>query len=272
MNALVLLAVAMVAVEPNGFFYALDRPDRADRLYRIDWDGTVTPIGEEGALGFPGVVGLAWDRNEHKLYGYDSTLDVWLIINTSTGRAEELGAFSLVFRDMTFNANDGLIYAITQNEIVFVEPSTGEATLLKNISGIAGITHVLVTTGGFDGLFFVSSSGLTLLVEPTWNSIWLAGNVRGSEALIWNPLTDELYSFVEPSFYLVNQVTGNQELMLTWDFGPGPSPISNIQALTFVPSDNPPLPECVLVDSDGDDDIDLTDFADFQNCFTGPFE
>ena len=30
------------------------------------------------------------------------------------------------------------------------------------------------------------------------------------------------------------------------------------------------LPECVFMDSDGDGDIDLEDFARFQECFTGP--
>ena len=82
-----ILVVSQVKVLPEGYFYAVPPIDQDDRLYRLDWEGTATPVGEEGALGWPAVTRIAWEPETGRLYGFDSQFSAWLSIDPITGRA-----------------------------------------------------------------------------------------------------------------------------------------------------------------------------------------
>ena len=63
----------------------------------------------------------------------------------------------------------------------------------------------------------------------------------------------------------MNQTTGNETLAANWELD------LRLVAITFVPQ-APSEPTYAKMDADDDGDIDLTDFAAFQNCLSGPVE
>lgn len=274
------LCLAILAILPlgqagtTGFFYALDMPDQADRLYRIDIDEdyapTVTPIGPPGTLGYPAVEGIVWA--DGRLLGFDTLLDVWLQIDTHTGIAyplSENGAFVRRPFDMTYNPDDGKVYGMAGNNVKIIDPGTGEIERTVLDIPAYGITYVKDTVGGLGGLFTLRHEGLLLLLLPDFEWILLGGNVEPCHTLEWDPINDALLSYDRSGLYLVHQVTGDATLLHLWeqdDLG------ITINALTFVPAGAPTLPTCGPMDSDHDGDIDLVDYAVYQRCFTGEQE
>ena len=70
-------------------------------------------------------------------------------------------------------------------------------------------------------------------------------------------------------FYELNQVTGDDTLLVEWDIGEDSLLIGSI---TFVPGNPDPQPACTVMDADGDGAITLRDFAEFAACLdaSGP--
>ncbi len=271
-SLLTVLASGHAVLAEGGFFYAIEPDNGADRVYRIDVDEdfqpTVTPIGDEGSLGYPQVRGIVWDSDGERLLGFDTQFDVWLEIDTTTGAATVLGTFSRAPFDLTYNPNDGMVYGLEGNSLWRIDPNTGEATLAVSSIATIGLAHVLDTTGGLDGLFTARASGLTLVAEPDFELIDFGGNVQGRRAMMWDPSTDTLYNYsggATHDWYVVNQVTGSEVLVAHWDLD------ITVLAITFVQTEPQPL-TCDRMDSDDDGDIDLIDFAAFQACFNGPLE
>ena len=70
----------------DSFFYAIEEVRGFERLWRIDLDGTMTPIGEN--TGFPSVTLVAWDSDRDALFGYDSEFAVLLELDTDSGQGQ----------------------------------------------------------------------------------------------------------------------------------------------------------------------------------------
>ena len=85
--------------------------------------------------------------------------------------------------------------------------------------------------------------------------------------MYWDSLSEKLYSIdlftSNAGVYEVNRITGNETLIVEWSLP------FNVVNLAFVPQGDPPM-HCNLMDVDNDSDIDLEDYAAFQNCLTGP--
>jgi hypothetical protein len=269
--ALLFQLVNLPSPAGDGFFYAIERADGDDRLYRIDWDGEVTPIGSPGAFGFPAVQRIVWDKNDERLYGYESTFDIWVEIDTKTSRAMEIGPIDIPFPDdMTFNPNDSLVYAWAGRALVAINPKTAEWQEARPPGrSYAGLAHVLDSMRGLDGFFTKESQGLVFLPEPNWNPIVIGGDCCDGQFMVWDEVGDRLLSIYRTSnevlVYEVNQVTGMPTLIAEWNL-----PII-IDSIDFVPQETR-RNSCLFLDTDDDGDIDLDDYAVFSECFTGPGE
>lgn len=266
-----------LAIERSGYFYVVEGPLELDRLYRVDFDGTVTPIGREGQLAYPAVDNLIWNWGEKRLFGLDRTLRVWLEINPSTGRATSIGPLDVIIDGaITYNSIDGNIYMHTSGTDGFgvysIDTDTAMSSFEFSLSGGGDLAHIVDTTGGITG-FATTGDGLTLYNEPDYQRFIIGGDGGRRRVLMWNPKDDELYSTRKitnstgvHNLYLINQVTGNETLLVSWEL-----PIS-IYSITFVPDYSINIPICTNMDNDNDGDIDLMDYADFQNCMSGSKE
>lgn len=263
----IMLAVVGVGETPPGFFYAVHGPNLTDQLFRIEWDGTETAIGREGALGFPNVAGLVWDWEHNELYGFDTLLDVWLHINTESGVATSLGPFDISLTDMTYSPFDGMVYGIYQGSIYAINQFDGSYELaLQASSNFKTIAVGTDLSGGISG-FVTTSSGLYVINWPDFDVIYFGGSAPQRKHLFWHPSTLQLINFQfggTNRMFDVNLVSGNEtELLAEWN------PTSLIYWVTFVPNQPPPAQACTVMDVDDDGDVDLLDYADWQNCFTG---
>ena len=273
-----LLVLSVVAQSPQGegFFYAVQPPQGSDRLFRIEWDGTLTPIGEPGAFGFPSVEAIVWDQENEKLYGHETTFNILVEIDTQTSEATEVGPLDIPGGDLrhwSFNVNDGLLYALVNGQLYAIDSASGSWNLVRDLRGSAdqGLTHTLDAIRGLDGFYSVGAGGgLFLVTEPDWATISLGGTVRSSgfDQLFWDASTDTLWHVKNArpiQFYNVNQVTGDEELSIELP----KLPFSPVFSLAFVSSESE-RPDCSSMDTDDDGDIDLDDYTVFSECFTGP--
>lgn len=254
-------------------FYALGPTGGEDRLYRIDLDenaeSTLTPIGAPGALGFPTVVAIAWDYEGERLYGFDRLFKNVIEIDPVTGIGAGLSTTDLTqVKDITFNPNDYLLYVTNGGAVYSIEPGTGQTTQVIGGSTGEGLAHARDTVGGLDGLFtnLPGVPGLWFYPDPDFmQQFSLGGNIVNVNAMTWDPVSDTLYhvNSAGNALYTVNQVTGNVTLLADWaNLG------ILVIGLTVVPG---PIDEsCTLMDTDRDGDIDLADYREWQNCFTGP--
>ncbi|MBI4717158.1 MAG: hypothetical protein HY763_05080 [Planctomycetes bacterium] len=253
----------------DSFFYVLEPPDRKDRVYRIDWNGTVTPIGAEGALGWSSVRQLVWDWEHGRLYGFDDQFDVWLEINPTSGAGTALGAFTIEPTFLTYSPDDDMVYASNQFSIHRIDPRTGSHSQIANFSSF-GLAYIRATTGGLTGLATLEYTGLTIVRLPDLMPFRIGGGLVYPTALFWDPSNDILYQFNASdnnTFYTINQVTGARTTTGSWNFGFNPLTVSSI---AFVPAGGEPTLDCRPFDTDGDDDLDLADWAIMQDCFGGP--
>lgn len=254
----------------GGFFLAVEAPNGSGALLRIDLDGTVERIGSEGELGFPKIAQIVWDSDKERVLGYDSLLDVWLEIDPSTGRARalgELGAFTRETLDMTYNTNDGLIYALS-GTVFQIVPDTGDVIPAVDISTSGGIAYTMNGLGGLSGYWSVNGTGLDFYTETNWtrtNVAGAGGSAVALRSLVSYPGTKTLYMLAAGNLiFVINTVTTNRSLMLDLgDLG------TNLNSMVFVPG-TPAGRSCSVTDTDNDGDIDLFDFSAYQECFTGP--
>ncbi len=273
--ALMVAAGTVSAGEPKGYFYAIETTGASDRLYRIDWDGEVTPIGPIGGLGFPTIRDIVWDSNNEKLYGYDDGLYLWLRIDTVSGQATALGDLEFPTQKQTFNPLDGLIYAPQYDEIFMIDPSSG-AIVDDPLVGAKlpqmprSMEFGYWTASRFPGFYYITNAGQFWFVRfADWSWFGIGSNFQARTQLIWDRNTSKLYQFRAGSvndFYEINQITGTEEETpsVDWEIRD-----LDIRRIAFVPEEVASL-QCVLLDDDGDGDIDLFDFANVQNCFGAP--
>jgi len=245
-------------------------------VYRIDWNGAATPIGEEGALGWPAVTRIVWEPETGRLYGFDGQFNAWLQIDPITGRAVKIsdGAFPNVHQ---LHGHAGFVYAVAQGvgRVDRVAPDTGQVQTIRASSGCHGSVQFLTDVVGTDDGFVClnSSIGLLFYRSPQWTEFSLGGSARPQVLMAYVTADDALLNIHVQSptldgtpvkAYEVNRTTGNEtlyhEMMAEIPIG----------SLTYVPSNSPPpLPlPCTAMDADADEDIDLRDYAAFQTCFS----
>lgn len=128
--------------------------DPDDALFRIDFNGTVTPLGGLTVTGVSplAIIGIAIHPTTGVLYGLESTSDSLITINPLTGTGTKvgtgLGITVPLVGDMDFDS-DGTLYIIINN--------TGDVRAVDVNTGVAG---PLV------GQFGVNCSAISLIPAP----------------------------------------------------------------------------------------------------------
>ncbi len=255
------------------YFYAIQESD--DRLWRMETDGTTTPIGDESGIGFPEVRLLGWDGTT--LHGYDEFFHAFIEIDTTTGEGSLIELVVLgndPFSDATYH--DGLYYInyypyITSGIIHTFDPVTYEQTVAFDMVPGGGPQLGIAYGPSFAGrgFYVVTGSLLHVYLEPGYHDLRVGTtSVYDSPLeLEWDASTATLYKYkgvpYNQRLYTLDTITGEQTEIAS-DITPQFRSIAIV-----VQSEETPL-LCDFMDNNADGDIDLIDYATFQDCFTGP--
>lgn len=258
--------------ESTGTFFALPQPNGFETLYRIDSNGYVDYVGKRGDLATPRPWNLVYDWTHERLYTTDVLTQTWVRVNPLTGRGTTLGPTGHYFPwQIAFCEQDGFVYGTTnENQLARIEPTTGATTIIADGYSFSSVVCVKDFLGEYDGLIVNQGGTLVNYTLPALDRIEIGGQFRrGTDAMSWDPINRTLFGFDRPnnSIAQFNLYNGADEFVFTiqhWF----PSVIS----LVFVSGYFFPEPDCQRTDADLDTDIDLHDFANFQNCWTGPRE
>jgi hypothetical protein len=265
-------SVAMAgATLPSGFLYTITLQSGQDHLYRLDWDGTCTDIGP---MGFPNVSGLAWDHVNNRLYGWDSQFDVWLEINHETGEAIALGQFgefTINPTDVDYSEHVQQFVAIVDSAIHTVDPDTGVWSRIEDAApatgGAKSIAYAPSTQWGAG--YFVSGDGgndLRFYRASDWEDFFLSDTPSLGLAIVWDRSASRLIGINNQRWTEYDWVTG-QPISDPFEFDRCDGFVT--MRYTHIPA-QPSSANCWYMDSDGDGDIDLIDFAAFQLCMGSP--
>lgn len=269
---------AAVCPTPRGTFFALAQPNGFDTLYIARLDGYSDRVGHIGDLGAPAIRDIWWNEAEQSLYGISAPQsDDWQLVrispSTGVGTIVALLPTKPQLGAIAFNYNDSRTYWLSEDgRLHELEMKTGLSFALGLIpeSGHTGINYCRTLSyvtefsppANYSGLLTVCAQGNTRIIYgPPWRHKQI-GNVGIDYNLFWELSSGSLFYYSTTQLFALNEVSGWQAC--TWRFD------RSFLRMAFVPHEAYSSPRCEYTDSDYDGDIDLADFAHFQNCMTGP--
>ncbi len=149
--------------QDRSFLYAVIDPpgtgSNSDTLYRVDFDGTYTEIGEVNILDGSGtsirISGIAVNPLDGKLYGLDGLRDQLYLISTTDGTGSVVGDLGVNLDNLT----SGLDFTLDGSRLIAA----------NNEFGVSSVYEVDVTTGAITstlGVLPFSTSSISAIPEP----------------------------------------------------------------------------------------------------------
>lgn len=258
--------------ESTGTFFALPFPNGFETLWRINSEGYVDHVGERGDLATPRPWNLVYDWTHERLYATDVLTRTWVRINPLTGRGTTLGPTGSYFpSQIAFCEQDGFVYGTTgENQLAKIDPNNGHTTVIADGLSFQSVVCVEGFLGEYDGLIVNEGGTLVNYTLPDLERIVIGGQFRrGTSMMLWDPVNKTLFGFDRDnnSIAQFDPSTGTDEFVFTvQQWFPSPN------VIVFASGDVFPWTTCQRTDSDIDGDIDLRDFGNYQNCWTGPHE
>lgn len=251
-------------------WYFLGASDYNDALYRWAIDEPARQVSPDGSLGWPHVNSLFWNPVTQTLYGADSELGTLLKIDTQTGVGFPIGVYDLAIdssRLAWYPPLQKFIYPKGE-EIRTYDPETQTSGPLARslYSKFEALAYVRDGAAHLNGILACDDNAIVFLPEPNHHRMLIALGCQGEH---WITSADHFEVFAHHGAFSVvdriNKVSGTREYMCQISSGFSSS------ALVLVAPHEPPPPEvCHYNDADFDQDVDLSDWANFQNCFNGP--
>jgi hypothetical protein len=230
-------SIAPLALPWPGLYVADGGGALSDYLWRIEADGTLTPVGP---LGLSGIAALAWARPLGLMYGVNDSIDVdqMATLDWSSGAATPFGnvGFSAV-QALAFDPVNLVLYGadLSSGNLLRIDPFTGAGRVVGPI-GAGAVTGLAMDPA--TGVLYGADAGADQLV--TINTATGAGAVVGSfgggfnniKDIAFDPLTGVLYGVqndsIDGRLVQIDKATGTATLLS------GPYDDLNPQALTAV--------------------------------------
>lgn len=157
------------------------------QIHRIDpCTCEVTVLGDSGFSSIPGITA---DR-VNGLFGIETTQDLFLTIDTSTGAGTSIGPLGVDFgtSGATWSDEDDTVYGIngTDDSLYVIDPDNGEATFVTYITGVDFGT-VGVELNPFDGVIYAcTNDGILYAVDRITGVATAIGNGMGHQTACSN--------------------------------------------------------------------------------------